>query len=71
MDLFGEVNEEDKAAAEQAKKKANESKKKQKAPVIAKSLILYEVKPWGEETDLDELAKKVLAIEMDGLLWKT
>jgi len=70
MDLFGEATEEDKAAAEKAKKKADAGKKK-KAPPVAKSLILYEVKPWGEETDLDELAKKILAIEMDGLLWKT
>jgi len=56
MDLFGEQTEEDKAAAEKAKKKADAGKKKKAAP-IAKSLILYEVKPWGEETDLDELAK--------------
>lgn len=31
-----------------------------------------EVKPWGEETDLDVLAKKIIAeIVMDGLFWKT
>jgi len=30
--------------------------------VIAKSLIVWEVKPWGEETDLDEMAKKILGI---------
>jgi translation elongation factor EF-1beta len=29
------------------------------------------VKPYEAETDLDELAKKVLSIEMDGLFWKT
>lgn len=29
------------------------------------------MKPYEAETDLDELAKKVLAIEMDGLYWKT
>ena len=39
--------------------------------VVAKSLIIFEVKPWGEETDLDELAKMILGIEMDGLFWKT
>lgn len=42
-----------------------------KKVVIAKSLILFEVKPWGEETDLDELAKQILAIELDGCMWKT
>ncbi len=39
--------------------------------VVAKSIIIFEVKPWGEETDLDALAKKILAIEKDGLQWKT
>ncbi len=29
------------------------------------------MKPYEAETDLDELAKKVLSIEMDGLFWKT
>ena len=45
--------------------------KKAKAPPIAKSIIVWEVKPWGEETDLDAVAKRILAIEMDGLVWKT
>ena len=29
------------------------------------------MKPWGEETDLKELADKIIAITMDGLFWKT
>ena len=29
------------------------------------------MKPWGEETDLAALAAKIIAIEMDGLFWKT
>ena len=28
------------------------------------------MKPYEAETDLDDLAKKILAIEMDGLTWK-
>ena len=28
-----------------------------------------DVKPWDDETDMDELQKAVLAIEMDGLTW--
>jgi elongation factor 1-beta len=28
------------------------------------------VKPYEAETDLDELFKKIIAIEMDGLQWK-
>lgn len=71
LDLFGDDDGEAAAAAAEAKANAEKKKKKPKAPPIAKSLILYEVKPWEEDTDLDELAKKILAIEMDGLLWKT
>jgi len=48
------------------------SKTAVKAPkVIAKSLILFDVKPYEAETDLDALYKKIMAIEMDGLFWKT
>ena len=72
MDLFGDDPEADAAAAEALKKKAEEAKtKKKKAAPIAKSLIIWEVKPWGEDTDLNALADKILGIEMDGLFWKT
>ena len=39
--------------------------------VVAKSLIIWEIKPWEAETNLEELAKLVLGITMDGLEWKT
>jgi len=32
---------------------------------------MFEVKPLDSDTDLDELAKQILAIKMDGLFWKT
>lgn len=54
---------------EDQKKKMAESKAK--PALIAKSLILFEVKPYEAETDLDALAAKIIAIEMDGLTWKT
>ncbi len=38
--------------------------------MIAKSLILFDVKPWGEETNLDDLFKLIIQKEMDGLFWK-
>ena len=47
---------------ENKKKMAAEAAAKKKDKPIAKSLILFEVKPYEAETDLDELAKKVLAI---------
>ncbi len=47
-----------------------EASKTKKVGPIAKSLILFEVKPYEAETDLDALFKKIRAIEMDGLVWK-
>ncbi len=44
---------------------------KKKPAVVAKSIVLIEVKPWDEDTNLDELAKRILAVELDGLVWKT
>lgn len=74
VDLFGdedpEAEKKAKEAAE-AKKKEIEAKKKVKAPVVAKSVVIFDVKIYEEDQDLDALAKKILAIEMDGLLWKT
>lgn len=73
MDLFGEEDPAEAAAASEAMKaKAEAAKaKKVKAAPVAKSLIVWDVKPWGEETDLQALADKILAIEIDGLFWKT
>ena len=53
------------------KKAAEAAGKKKKAAPVAKSLIIWEVKPWGEDTDLQVLADKILGIQMDGLFWKT
>mmetsp|Transcript_37852 Transcript_37852/g.51408 ORF Transcript_37852/g.51408 Transcript_37852/m.51408 type:complete len:117 (+) Transcript_37852:2394-2744(+) len=61
MDLFGDDDGDAAAAAAAAKEKAQQNKKPKKV-VIEKSIILFEVKPWGEETDLDALAKKILEI---------
>jgi elongation factor 1-beta len=56
---------------ERMKAKAAAAGKDKKKDLIAKSLILWEVKPWEAETDLDEMARLVLSIQMDGLEWKT
>merc|ERR1712222_247490 len=72
MDLFGDDDEDDaKALEEMKKKKEADSKKKAKPAIIAKSLILLNVKVWDPEQDYDALAKKCIAIEKDGLFWKT
>ena len=84
-DLFGDEDSDEEAAAEardhaaMLRGKAFEAKKKAAAEAAgkvapeAKSLILWEVKPVDDETDLDALAKRILAItnEKGGLFWKT
>lgn len=59
FDPFAEVDDaEAKAAAASMKAKAEAAKAaKKKAAPIAKSIIVWEVKPWGPETDLDEMAR--------------
>ncbi|RNF01825.1 25 kDa translation elongation factor 1-beta [Trypanosoma rangeli] len=68
IDLFGDATEEETAALE-AKKKKDAETKKAKKEIIAKSSILFDVKPWDDTVDLEALAKKLHAIERDGLLW--
>ena len=34
-------------------------------------MIILDVKPWDDETDMAEMEKNVRSIEMDGLLWGT
>mmetsp|Transcript_3622 Transcript_3622/g.4147 ORF Transcript_3622/g.4147 Transcript_3622/m.4147 type:complete len:273 (+) Transcript_3622:804-1622(+) len=70
-DLFGGDDDADEAAAALAKKKAATTEKKKKPAPIAKSIVLIEVKPLDDETNLDNLAAKIIAIEKDGLTWKT
>ena len=39
--------------------------------MIAQSLVLFEVKPIGTETNLDEMAAAILKLTGDGIYWKT
>jgi translation elongation factor EF-1beta len=64
------MDEEEKAQMERMKEKAAAANKKVKH-IVAKSLIIWEVKPWDEETNLDELAQMILGIQQEGLEWKT
>merc|ERR1712107_725257 len=45
------------------------AKKAKKPALIAKTSVLLDVKPWDDETDMDEMLRLVKTIEMDGLLW--
>ena len=80
-DFFASSDDEDeeaKAAAEALKAKRvaeynarKAAKEEKKGKVIAKSSIMFDVKPWDDETNLDELCAKIKAIEKDGLVWGT
>jgi len=72
MDLFGSDEEEEdpEVVAEREQRLADYKKKKEgKAKPAAKSIVTLDVKPWDDETDMEELTKNVKTIEMDGLLW--
>merc|ERR1711963_603872 len=63
-----EDDEEKKRITEERLKAYNEKKAK-KPKVIAKTSVLFDVKPWDDETDMDAMKKACVSIEMDGLLW--
>ncbi|KAJ1309485.1 hypothetical protein OPQ81_006260 [Rhizoctonia solani] len=70
IDLFGE--DEDDAEAERIKAERvaeYNARKANKPKTIAKSVVTLEVKPWDDETNMDELEKNVRSIEQDGLVW--
>ncbi|CAK5090257.1 unnamed protein product [Meloidogyne enterolobii] len=49
--------------------KAYAEKKAKKPGVIAKSNVIYDVKPWDDTIDLKEMEKNVRSIATDGLVW--
>lgn len=70
LDLFGEMTEEEKKADEERKAAIAAKLAKSKANAAkAKSMIIIDVKPWDDETDMAELEKAVRGVERDGLLW--
>ena len=71
-DMFGDVEDDEDAAheLEMAQKAAAALKdKKPKKEVIAKSNVMFDVKPFEAETDMAELEAAVRSITMDGLVW--
>lgn len=72
VDLFGSDDEEEDEEAERqkAERLAEYRRKKEAKPkVIAKSMVILDVKPWDDTTDLAEMEKFVRSIELDGLVW--
>eukprot|EP01025_Chloroclados_australasicus_P037109 TRINITY_DN3780_c0_g2_i1.p1 TRINITY_DN3780_c0_g2~~TRINITY_DN3780_c0_g2_i1.p1 ORF type:complete len:238 (-),score=61.68 TRINITY_DN3780_c0_g2_i1:357-1070(-) len=65
-DLFGEMTEEEKKRKEIiAAKKAKAAEKAK----LSKSMIILDIKPWDDETDLAKMEEFVRSIKYDGLLW--
>ncbi|KAH7675989.1 elongation factor 1 delta, partial [Aphelenchoides avenae] len=72
FDLFGSDEEEESEEAKQVREKrlADYAAKKAKKPgPIAKSNIIYDVKPWDDTIDVKDIETKVREIEKDGLVW--
>merc|ERR1712098_732268 len=69
---FGSEDEEEseeKKRITEERLKAYHEKKAKKPQVIAKTSVLFDVKPWDDETPHDKMLECVKTIEMDGLLW--
>jgi elongation factor 1-beta len=71
FDLFGseEEDDEEKQKLTEARLKAYAEKKAKKPGPIAKSNIIYDVKPWDDTIVIDDIEKAVRGIQMDGLVW--
>lgn len=65
-DPFAETAPKEKPAAPAAKPAA---KKDDKKKAIAKSIVVFDVKVYDQETDLTKLFEKIKQISMDGLVW--
>ncbi|CAM0140994.1 Translation elongation factor 1 beta [Umbelopsis sp. WA50703] len=72
IDLFGSDDEEVDEEAEKLKQQRlaeYAAKKANKPKTIAKTTVTLDVKPWDDETPMEELTAAVKGIEMDGLVW--
>merc|ERR1712241_586162 len=73
VDLFGSDDDEEddaeKARVTAERLKAYHEKKAKKPALIAKTSVLFDVKPWDDETDMNEMLAACKSIEMEGLVW--
>merc|ERR1712018_214352 len=73
VDLFGSDSEseddEEKKKRTEERLQAYHAKKATKKAVIAKTSVVLDIKPWDDETDMNEMLKNVKTIEKDGLVW--
>ncbi|KAK5692173.1 Translation elongation factor 1 beta [Elasticomyces elasticus] len=72
IDLFGSDEEEEDADAARVREErlAEYRKKKEAKPkVAAKSVVILDVKPWDDQTNMAALEAAVRGIEKEGLVW--
>ncbi|XP_019865703.1 probable elongation factor 1-delta isoform X1 [Aethina tumida] len=72
VDLFGSDSEGENDAAAKLREErlaAYAAKKAKKPALIAKSNVIFDVKPWDDETDMKAMEENVKKIEHEGLLW--
>ncbi|XP_072172821.1 elongation factor 1-delta-like isoform X2 [Diadema setosum] len=76
FDLFGSDSDSDEEEETEEQKRIREerlaayhAKKAKKPALIPKSNIIFDVKPWDDETDMKALENAVRSVEMDGLVW--
>jgi hypothetical protein len=68
--IFKHVQEsEEKLKIKEERLAAYAAKKTAKPGPIAKSNVIFDVKPWEDTTDMVEMEKLVRAIQLDGLVW--
>eukprot|EP00009_Paramoeba_aestuarina_P003491 CAMPEP_0201523410 /NCGR_PEP_ID=MMETSP0161_2-20130828/19713_1 /ASSEMBLY_ACC=CAM_ASM_000251 /TAXON_ID=180227 /ORGANISM="Neoparamoeba aestuarina, Strain SoJaBio B1-5/56/2" /LENGTH=166 /DNA_ID=CAMNT_0047922517 /DNA_START=96 /DNA_END=592 /DNA_ORIENTATION=+ len=72
FDVFGDDDDDEEREAEiqRIADAAAAAKAAKGKVVIAKSVVVLDVKPWDTETDLKALEEKIRGIEMEGLEWK-
>merc|ERR1739848_270285 len=75
-DFFGSSDEEDDEAAEKLKQQRvaeynarKAAKEEKKGKVVAKSSITFDIKPFDDETNLDDIDARIRKVEMPGLVW--
>lgn len=72
VDLFGSDDEVDEEAEKVKQQRLADyaAKKAAKGPKpAAKSIVTLDVKPWDDETNLEELLANVKSVDLDGLTW--
>merc|ERR1711936_1381936 len=72
VDLFGSDDEEEseeKKRITEERLKAYAEKKSKKPALIAKTSVLFGVKPWDDETDMKKMLEACKSIEKEGLVW--